>query len=63
LSLLEGFGTWLDRTGRLAKIVLDGNIRDRLNDRLITIAQSQADQVIAILTAAMSDPRVVGLED
>jgi hypothetical protein len=49
--LLQLAGDWLDRLGRLGKVVVDGEIAEKLERRVGWIAQDRAAQLTALLAA------------
>jgi hypothetical protein len=49
--LLQLAGEWLDRLGRLGKIVTDGEMADKLERRIGWIAADRAAQLTALLAA------------
>jgi hypothetical protein len=49
--LLQLAGEWLDRLGRLGKIVTDGEMADKLERRIGWIAQDRAAQLTGLLAA------------
>lgn len=61
-SELRALGDWLDRTGRLAKTVLDA----RVDERRVRVTEAQHRELLAILTAVIrqlghdpDDPEVI----
>jgi hypothetical protein len=55
---LTALGEWIDRLSRVAKVVTDGGLQDRLEQRRAAVAREQADQLIAAMDRLITDPRV-----
>jgi hypothetical protein len=52
--LLQLAGEWLDRLGRLGKVVTDGDLSRKLNERVGVQAQDLASQLTAMLAACIT---------
>jgi hypothetical protein len=57
--LLAVWGEWLDRVSKLSRLILDSGIRERVDERVTRISRSQSEQLLAVITHILNDPRVV----
>jgi hypothetical protein len=55
---LMALGEWIDRLSRVARIVTDGGLQDRVERRRAAVAQEQAEQLIAAMDRLITDSRV-----
>jgi hypothetical protein len=51
--LLETCGQWMDRLGRLGKVIVDGDLSQKLHERLGWLATDRASTVTAYLAAIL----------
>lgn len=51
--LLELCGDWIDRLGRLTKIIVDGDLAEKLHRRIGWMAEDLASQLTALLAAVV----------
>jgi len=51
--LLETCGQWLDRLGRLGKVIVDGDLSTRLHTRLGWLAQDRSQQLWGLMAATL----------
>lgn len=51
--LLETCGQWMDRLGRLGKVIVDGDLSTKLHERLGWMAADRGSQITAMLAAIL----------
>ena len=52
-ALLSVAGEWMDRTARVAKVITDGDLQERLHRRLGWLAEDRGSQLVALMAATV----------